>query len=98
MTFNEYLMTLNGMETIVWIDQLSQTTSMDGRFALVGRLEVCDDFVLVHNDISVVSTGVRISSIICVELDFSEEDEDEDEPGEDIYAKFERMYQYYKDK
>jgi len=97
MKFNDYLLTLSGVRCILWISGLSSTTTTDGRFALEGLLEPHEDFLLVHADESGIATAVRYDMIICIEPLGEDEIEEEEEPEEDIHAKFERQYRHYKD-
>jgi hypothetical protein len=97
-TFNDYLLTLDGMSCIVWISELS--LSMNGgeaRFALAGVLEVHQDFVIVHGDEGEGGTAVKIVDIKCIEACPIEDDEDLDlSDEEDLFIRFEKFYKDFK--
>ena len=98
MTYNDYILTLDGKVCIVWISELSLTLQdTDKRFALAGMVEAHDDFIVIHGDDSGAGTAVKIADIKCIETCDVDEDEDLDcdldlSADEDIFENFERDY------
>lgn len=100
MKFNDFLLTIDGMACIVWVDQLSVGLRNEegASFVLMGMLEVHEDFVIVHNDSNGTPTAIRIADIKCIEPSQIEEEVEEEEESFDVHAEFEKYYKEQKGK
>lgn len=94
MNFKQYLLTLEHEVCIVWVKELSRTTTDTARFALCGMLEVHEDFLVIHSEADGTPAAVLIENILCIEPCG---DVEEDEEEEDVFDKFERYYKEYKE-